>query len=527
MAKTRSHRKHWLILLGLSLGTLALLAVLTSHLFDERLRRSLEGKINSALTGYRVTLGHAHMNPLNLALVLKDAVIRQDANPEPPVAQIPRFRASIEWPALLTFHLVADAVFERPQVHVDLPQIEREARDKVRLKDRGWQRAFESIYPLRFDHFEIQDGELAYIDVDPQKPLLVSHWNLLAQDIRNIHSRPGHYPSPVHTDGVVFETGKATVDGHADFLAEPYFAVHALYSAIGIPLDRLRPLISKANLTLREGVLASKGEFELGPKFRNVRVDDLTIRGLRLDYVHTAASTSTEKTRAKEARAAVQEETIPVQVKKLRLLGGELGMEDRAKDPPFRVYLDTLDLQVTGLATGTRSGPTEAELSGRFMGTGKAHGKGTFQGTGDKPSFKVSLAVEEASLPKLNDLLRAYGKFDVAAGTFDLYSEVAVRNGKVEGYVKPLFQNVQVYDPKQDKDKPPLKKLYEKVVGGAAKVLENRKSEDVATRTDISGSFDNPKTSLWETFGRLVSNAFVKAILPGFDHQVGALRKKK
>ncbi|MEA2692103.1 MAG: hypothetical protein QOJ16_1490, partial [Acidobacteriota bacterium] len=242
--RPRVLRKRWLVPLGVVLAVLALVAVLASHLFDERLRASLEGKMNSRLTGYRVTLGHAHVNPFNLALILKDLVIRQEANPNPPVADVPRLKASVEWRQLLTFHLVADAVFDRPRIHLDLPQLQREAHDKVNLKDRGWQQAFESIYPLKFDHFEIRDGELAYIDVDPQHPLLISHWNLLAEDIRNIHTRAGVYPSPVHTEGVVFGTGKAVVDGHADFLAEPYPGVHAVYSAEGIPLDRLRPIIA-------------------------------------------------------------------------------------------------------------------------------------------------------------------------------------------------------------------------------------------------------------------------------------------
>jgi hypothetical protein len=529
--RTRWHLRHGprrgLAVLGVVLAVLALLAVFGSHLFDERLRRAVEVKINQSLTGYKVTLGHAHVNPLNLALTLRDLVIRQEANPNPPVADIPRLKTSIEWPALLAFHLVADAVFDRPRVHINLPQIKEEAHDQVRFKDRGWQRAFESIYPLKFDHVAIREGELAYIDVDAQKPFLVSHWNLDAKDIRNIHTRPGVYPSAVHTEGIVFDTGRAVVDGHADFLAEPYPGVHAVYSALGIPLDRLRPIISRTNLSLQGGVLASKGEFEFSPHHSEARVDDLTIRGLRLDYLHSTGTTAVEKTRAEKVKTAVKgETTVPVRVRNLRLLGGELGFVDRAKSPPFRVFLDHLDLAVTDLQSGSLTEPVRARLAGRFMGTGTARGTAEFRPGGNGPNFNLALAVEEASLPKVNDLLRAYGKFDVAAGTFSVYTEMAVKNRHIDGYVKPLFKDVQVYDPKQDKDKPPLKKLYEKVVGAAAHVLENHKRDEVATKTDLSGSLDNPKTSLWETIAHLLQNAFVKAIVPGFDREIAALRGK-
>ena len=48
------------------------------------------------------------------------------------------------------------------------------------------------------------------------------------------------------------------------------------------------------------------------------------------------------------------------------------------------------------------------------------------------------MAIEGASLPSINDLLRAYGKLDVVKGTFSVYSEIKVQNGRIDGYVKPL-----------------------------------------------------------------------------------------
>ena len=53
----------------------------------------------------------------------------------------------------------------------------------------------------------------------------------------------------------------------------------------------------------------------------------------------------------------------------------------------------------------------------------------------------------------MNNLLRAYGNFDVTAGLFSLYSELSVKNGRVEGYIKPLFKDMKVYDARQDHEK--------------------------------------------------------------------------
>ena len=510
--------------LGLALFALLLLFIATR--FDETLRRTLETKINQRLQGYSVSLGHAHVSPLGLSLTLRQAVIRQQANPEPPVADIPRLKASVEWRQILTGHLVADAVFDQPRVHVNLPQLSREARDRVSLKDRGWQKAFESIYPLKFNQVEVRDGDIVYIDQDPQRPLHVSHWNLTASNIRNIQSN-GIYPSPVHSEGVIFDTGRGVVDGHADFLAEPFPGVHVVYGAQNVPLDRLQSIGAKANLSLSGGIVSSHGEVEYGPKHKEARIADATIRGLRLDYIHTAATAPAEKARGREVKKVAEnpQPAMPVHIARFHVVDGRVGFVNKAADHPFRFFVNGADLDVTNLSTGFRDGPAAARLTGKFMGSGSVHGTAHFRADPKGPDFDLTLAVENASLPSLNDLLRSYGKLDVAAGTFSVYSEIRVRDGYLKGYVKPLFKDIKVYDPKQDKDKPVLRKLYEKVVGGLFHVLKNRPREQVATVADLSGPVTGPKTSIWEIVGNLIRNAFVKAILPGFEREIEALRK--
>jgi len=64
-----------------------------------------------------------------------------------------------------------------------------------------------------------------------------------------------------------------------------------------------------------------------------------------------------------------------------------------------------------------------------------------------------------------------------------------------------------------------MQKLYEGVVGGVSKILQNRPREEVATRVNLSGPLDKPNASIVDTIGGLVQNAFFKAILPGFDVQ--------
>jgi hypothetical protein len=81
---------------------------------------------------------------------------------------------------------------------------------------------------------------------------------------------------------------------------------------------------------------------------------------------------------------------------------------------------------------------------------------------------------------------------------------------------------MKVYDKRQDAEKSVFRKLYEKLVGGVSRLLENPPRDEVATKADISGPVQNPNSSTWQVIGRLVQNAFFKAILPGFDEQLAA-----
>ncbi|HEY9421488.1 MAG TPA: DUF748 domain-containing protein, partial [Thermoanaerobaculia bacterium] len=210
-------------------------------------------------------------------------------------------------------------------------------------------------------------------------------------------------------------------------------------------------------------------------------------------------------------------------IARFELQDSHLGLVSPVRDRRMRFFVTNADLQATNLSSGFRDGPVKGKLTGAFMGNGSASASGTFRNSdGGRPDFDLLVAIEGASLSSINDLLRAYGKFDVVGGTFSVYSEMKVANGRIDGYVKPLFKDVDVYDRQQDKKKPVLKKIYEKIVGGLSHVLENQPRDQVATVVDISGPLEDPNTSTWDTVVRLVSNAFVRAILPGFEREYEA-----
>lgn len=519
-----------LIWIGAGLGILILLLIVASFFVDEPLRRSMERRMNQSLKGYTVTLPKAHFSLFGLSVTLRDLSVRQQANPDPPVIVIPKLKASVQWRELLTLHLVADFLVDKPRLHINLVQLRQENQDDTPIKDKGWQDAVEQIYPLKINLLRINDADVVYIDENPKAALHISHLQMRANNIRNIHSRENVYPSPIHAEGVIFETGRGMIDGHADFLAKPFPGVHTLFQIDRVPLDALRPMIARANLALKGGVLASRGRIEYSAKKKFVQVADLTIKGLRLDYVHTAATAGAETARKEKVKKAAKEAAnrpdLTLRVDRLELADADVGLLNKAKDPPYRAFLSNAQLVVTNLSNQFVQGPAKARLTGRFMGSGPSKATATFRPEKNGPDFDLNVEIQDTQMTKMNDILRAYGKFDVVAGVFSFYSELRVKNGRIDGYVKPLFRDMDVYDKRQDKDKSIFKKLYEGLVGGVSKLLENTPRDEVATKADISGPVGNPKSNTWEVIVKLIQNAFFRAILPGFEHSLPAGAKK-
>ena len=159
------------------------------------------------------------------------------------------------------------------------------------------------------------------------------------------------------------------------------------------------------------------------------------------------------------------------------------------------------------------------------MGSGKTVVGATFRPETNGPDFALAASIENTDMQTMNLLLRAHGNFDVVRGFFSVYTEMRVKNGAVQGYVKPLFKEMDVYDPHQDREKNLFQKIYEGLVGGVSQLLENIPRHEVATKADISGRLENPQASTWQVLVNLIQNAIFRAILPGFERESGDSRR--
>lgn len=516
-------------ILGILLG-IALLLYIVSFFIDEPLRRMTERKINRDLKGYSVKLPGLHLALIGLSLTLKDLTIIQQAHPDPPVAKFPVLKASVHWREILSGRLVGELLLDRPKLHINLLQLRSEATSKVKLKERGWQQAVEDIYPLKINTVTINDANITYIDADPKRPLVLSHLNLEASNIRNIHLPDKVYPSSFHLETDIFGTGRGVIDGKANFLAEPVPGVKAGFKLEKIPMGYFKPMLARSNLAIEGGVLHASGDTEYAPTIKKAHLKELAIAGMKLDYVHSPATAGAEKRRAavvgKSAKEVSNKPGILIRADDISLSGCNLGMVNREPGKTYRIYLADTTFHLSNFSNQFTQGPAQARLDGKFMGNGPTHATGAFRAEKQGPDLDLYVKIDNTQLTSLNDLLRAYGNFDVAAGTFSLVTELHVKNNVITGYLKPFFKDMKVYDKRKDKEKSLFHKVYEMLIGGVAKLLENRPRQQVATKADISGPLQKPHTSTWQIIVELIRNAFFKAILPRFEQEYTSAGKR-
>jgi hypothetical protein len=510
------------VLIGV--GILLALIVIASFFIDEPIRRAIESQMNGRLKGYSVRIERASFHPIGGSLTLHGLTFTQDAHPDPPVLNVPQLDASVQWKALFRARVVANFRIVEPRLHVDLKHIQKEAQDPTPLDQHGWQEAFEAIYPLKINEVKIVDGQVTYVDDGPFKPLTLKRVNVLAENIRNIRSRDRVYPSDLRLDAVVFDAGRLTIDGNVDFLAEPHLGVKADVALEGIELDYFRPITSRQNVSVQRGTLAAKGRVEYAPTIKMVDLEEAVIQNVRIDYIHTAKDAGVTKAAAvKTERTAQQAATrsdLILRVRAFRVMHADLGLVNKTVIPEFRMFLSDADIRIGNVSNRLSEGVGKVEVRGKFMGSGATHVVGSFRPEQKGPDFDVDIKIENTDMKAMNDILRAYGKFDVVSGNFSFYSELRVKNGYLNGYVKPLFKDVKAYDPEQDRDKTFVRRLYERIISGVSKIMKNVPRKEVATKVDISGPLETAHPKTWQAVANLIRNAFFKAILPGFEHQV-------
>jgi len=235
-----------------------------------------------------------------------------------------------------------------------------------------------------------------------------------------------------------------------------------------------------------------------------------------------------DETRAADDIVERFRELLPVRVNRFAIVDGDLHFRDDAPDPDVDLYLHEINLVARNLTNSARiSESLAATLSadGRAMQSGRFDLNMRLDPFATAPTFDLAFELKALRLPELNRYLRHHLAVEARDGRLSLYAEARAKDGGFRGYVKPFVQDLDVLRIKEEKSAgEAIKGFFVKLV---ANVFENEPREQLATRIEFSGKFENPETSVWEAVTTFLRNAFVQALQPGLEGSVAPGRAKR
>lgn len=217
------------------------------------------------------------------------------------------------------------------------------------------------------------------------------------------------------------------------------------------------------------------------------------------------------------------ESLTPFKLNRLDIHDGQIHYKDDYSTPKVDIYFSELGASATNLSNARDQKlalPAGIVADANTIGNGHMSFNLQFNPLAPAPEYQLQASLTNVDLPSLNDFLRAYGKFDVARGTFAMFTSVAATNQAYAGYIKVLFTHLDVFEWKKERQKNILKIFWEAIVGTVSTVLRNQSKDELATKIPISGVYTNSQVDIMSTIGTLLRNAFIRALLPKYDQKV-------
>ncbi|MFL5764083.1 MAG: DUF748 domain-containing protein [Bacteroidia bacterium] len=211
---------------------------------------------------------------------------------------------------------------------------------------------------------------------------------------------------------------------------------------------------------------------------------------------------------------------MPLDINRIEITEGVLKYVDKGSKPPVDMEIDNMHI----LAENLTNVKDTALLPASVTATANVYGGDLkfnmkLDPLANSPTFDLNTEVNSVVLPKLNNFFKAYTKTDVNKGTFGLYAEVAAKNEKFIGYVKPVIKELDILGP-EDKNDPLLQKIWEGFIGGAGVVFKNQRHDQLATKIPLEGTFNKTDTNLWYAILDILRNAFIEALKPSIDKEI-------
>ncbi len=256
--------------------------------------------------------------------------------------------------------------------------------------------------------------------------------------------------------------------------------------------------------------------------FKGKIVGEIAVETPKVNFVNDKKKKGDEEVKKDTADfKQTIKDLMPITVNRFEINNGEVHYIDRNISPVLDVFISDIQVVAENLSNVNDSDvvlPASLQANGAvYDGTFDLNVR--FDAFNKQPTFDVAAELTDVNMVKLNKFFEAYGNFDVHDGKFGLFTEVAAKNGKFKGYVKPIIRDLDVVKLSKD-DHNIGKLLWEGVVGTVAEIFENQPKDQLGSKVPLEGNFENTDIGLWTAINYVLRNAFVSALKPSIDNTI-------
>jgi len=272
---------------------------------------------------------------------------------------------------------------------------------------------------------------------------------------------------------------------------------------------------------------ADKVEFSLlwSALIRGRGVGDVTLTRPEINFID-AANDQQDQTGESENWLNLANQLFPLRIDKLAIIEGQIAFYNPDAAPPIDVALHAINGEAYNLVN-SRDLSKDLVARAKFVAQTAEQGTLSVQSqlnpSTKNPTFDIDVQANDVALVNFKNLLDTYAPFDLEAGTLELAAEIASDDGYVQGYVKPILHNVEVFSWKGDIERDNdgfFKGVVEATSAFIAELFENQSQDQIATRIPIEGQLDNPQTPVLPALGAIVKNAFIEALQGSVEESV-------
>lgn len=216
----------------------------------------------------------------------------------------------------------------------------------------------------------------------------------------------------------------------------------------------------------------------------------------------------------------------PFELNEVIVNDGRIRFQKLSSEPPLDVAIERIQARMENLGNVEREDEdgdgrvATLQVHALVLGSAPLEMEGEFDPIGRTDDFELLLRLTELELVELNDLAREYASLDFESGQGEFVLELQARDGRLEGYAKPLFQDMQIFSWQSDVvegDSNPLRIAWEATAEAVTSIFQNQPEQQFATRVPIQGELGDGEVGLLPAIFGILRNAFIEAYRADFE----------